>query len=127
VDVREVATAPTIYHITTATEWAAAVRLGRYEAPSLTGEGFIHCSEAGQVLRVANSIFRGRDGLVLLHIDTERLRPPVVYENLEGGTEKFPHVYGPINLDAVRRVTPFAPADDGRFNHHAAGLAAVGG
>jgi len=103
-------------------EWSEAVKRGRYEARSLTTEGFIHCSDRGQVIRVANSIFRSTGGLLLLHIDRERLRSPVVYENLEGGTEMFPHVYGPINLDAVRRVTPFEPAEDGSFDHHAAEL-----
>jgi len=108
----------TIFHITTEREWQEAVRRGRYEAQSLSTAGFIHCSDRHQVIRVANSIFRGVDRLVLLHIDTERLSSPVVYENLEGGAEMFPHVYGPIDLDAVRKVTPFRPAEDGRFDHH---------
>jgi len=114
--------APIIYHITTANEWSEAVKRGRYEARSLTTEGFIHCSDRGQVIRVANSIFRSTGGLLLLHIDRERLRSPVVYENLGGGTEMFPHVYGPIDLDAVRHVTLFEPAEDGSFDHHATEL-----
>ena len=32
------------------------------------------------------------------------------YENLEGGTQLYPHIYGPLNLDAVVRATPFRPA-----------------
>jgi uncharacterized protein (DUF952 family) len=108
----------TIFHITTEREWQEAVQRGRYGAPSLSTAGFIHCSGRHQVIRVANSIFRGVDGLVLLYVDMERLSSPVVYENLEGGAEVFPHVYGPIDLDAVRNVTPFEPAEDGSFDHH---------
>lgn len=37
------------------------------------------------------------------------------YENLEGGDEPFPHVYGAIELAAVIRVWPFRPDRDGRF------------
>lgn len=108
----------TIYHITTTVEWEQAQQLGHYRADSLRLEGFVHCSEAHQVVRVANFIFRGVQGLVLLHVDTDRLRARLVYENLDGGDELFPHVYGPIALEAVSRVTPFEPGDDGGFEHH---------
>jgi uncharacterized protein (DUF952 family) len=43
---------------------------------------------------------------VLLHIDPARLQAPVRYENLEGGRELFPHVYGPVPVSAVVDVTP---------------------
>ena len=106
-----------IFHITSESEWEEAVQRGRYEARSLSTAGFIHCSDRHQVIRVANSIFQGTGGLVLLHIDAERLSSTVVYENLEGGAEVFPHVYGPIDLGAVRNITPFGPAEDGSFDH----------
>lgn len=92
----------TIFHVTTHHEWALALRRGRHEAPSLMAAGFIHCSNGDQVTRVANSIFRGMHGLVLLHIAVDRLTSPVVYENLDNGAELFPHVYGPIDLAAAR-------------------------
>lgn len=107
-----------IFHITTAGAWREAEQRGRYEAPSLASAGFIHCSNRHQLVRVANHIFRRTTGLVLLHIDTKMLASPVIDENLEGGPEPFPHVYGPINLDAVARVTAFEPAEDGSFDHH---------
>lgn len=107
-----------IFHLTTNSEWRQAESHGRYEAPSLASAGFIHCSDCHQLSRVANHIFRGQTGLVLLHINTEKLTSQVVYENLDGGNELFPHVYGSVNLDAVVRVTPFEPAEDGGFDHH---------
>jgi len=88
---------------------------GRYEAPSLATQGFIHCSKPDQLLRVADGLFRGRAGLVLLTIDPGKLGAEVRYENLEGGSAMFPHVYGPLELEAITNVQPFAPGPDGRF------------
>lgn len=112
----------TIYHITSKDAWLAAQAQNQYRAPSLETQGFIHCSTAHQVTRVADALFARRPGLVLLHIDPARLTVPVVYENLEGGTEAFPHVYGPIDLEAVVAVSDFTPDADGRFGHHLARL-----
>jgi uncharacterized protein (DUF952 family) len=53
--------------------------------------------------------------LILLHIDPTRLDAKVVYENLEGGEQLFPHVYGPIPVPAVVGVTPLLPSEDGSF------------
>ena len=107
--------AGTIFHITTAAAWEQAKRDGAYAADSLATEGFIHCSERRQVLWVANIRFKGRTDLVLLHVDSTRLTAPVTYENLEGGADPFPHVYGPLNLDAVIEVVAFQPEADGTF------------
>ncbi|HLG54750.1 MAG TPA: DUF952 domain-containing protein [Vicinamibacterales bacterium] len=104
-----------LLHITTAAAWARAQEAGAYTADSLDTEGFIHCSERQQVVSVANMRFRGRMDLVLLHIDPSRLDASVRYENLEGGEELFPHVYGPIPVAAVVDVTPFVPLADGNF------------
>lgn len=109
----------TIYHITTEKQWHDAKHRSQYEAESLRSEGFIHCSNAAQVVQVANRLFRNMPGLILLHIETETLSPRLVYENLEGGEEPFPHVYGAINRAAIVGVSPFEPAPDGTFDHHA--------
>ena len=105
-----------ILHLTPAAAWAAAGNTGVYTADSLPSEGFIHCSEPGQALWVANTRFRGRTDLLLLHIDPARLTAPVRYENLEGGAEQFPHIYGPLNVDAVVGADPFPCMDDGCFD-----------
>lgn len=106
-----------IYHITTREAWESAQAGGVYRAASLETEGFIHCSEAHQVIRVANVLYAGQRGLVLLRIDPGRLVSRVVYENASGGTENFPHVYGPLNVEAVERVFRFEPGADGTFDH----------
>jgi uncharacterized protein (DUF952 family) len=79
-------------------------------------DGFIHCSTRDQVIQVANARFRGDSGLVLLHVDTDKVRHKIVYENLEGGQQLFPHIYGELNVDAVVRVAPFEPGADGSFS-----------
>lgn len=104
-----------IYHITTATEWEGAQREGAYAADSLPTEGFIHCSTRAQVLGVANTRFRGHSGLVLLEIDVAQVQPEIRYENLEGGEALFPHIYGPLGVDAVVAVHRFESGADGLF------------
>ncbi len=106
-----------LYHITLIEHWEAAQRKGSYDFDSLKAEGFIHCSLKEQVVRVANSRFRGRADLILLQIDEAKITAPVKVENLEGGYEKFPHIYGPLNLDAVVKVYPFEPNSEGEFSH----------
>jgi uncharacterized protein (DUF952 family) len=104
-----------IYHITRAEDWAAAQAAGSYRAGSLDHEGFIHFSTAAQVLRVANFFYRGQVGLVLLAVDEARLGAPLRYEESEPGLAPFPHLYGPLNLDAVVAVYAFPPEADGSF------------
>ncbi len=100
-----------ILHITTPADWERAQRDGSYTADSLQTEGFIHCSEPQQVAWVVNRHFKGRTGLILLHIDRSRLDADVRYENLEGGEQLFPHVYGAIPVSAVVKVTPLETLD----------------
>lgn len=95
-----------IYHVTTRGEWEAAQQSGRYEAPSLTSEGFIHCSEASQVEGVLQRYFSDKTDLVMLTIDTKKLTSRLQYDLAPSINEEFPHVYGPINTDAVVLVEP---------------------
>ena len=105
-----------IFHVTSRTAWSAAQASGQYTADTLAGQGFIHCSKAGQVLRVANLFYAGQHGLVLLEIDPARLRPELRWDpGADLVTELFPHVYGPLNLDAVVRALDFEPGSDGLF------------
>jgi glutathione S-transferase len=110
---------PRIYHITTASAWNQACSAGSYAEStrglSLAEVGFIHCSYAAQVPQVAQAYFQGVADLVLLVIDPGRLSAQLQDEDLAGQGQSFPHIYGPLNLDAVIAVVPFAPADDGSF------------
>ena len=68
-----------------------------------------------QVAGVANAFFRGVAKLVVLRIAIDKLNVEVRYEALEGGNVLFPHVYGPLNLDAVVAIIPLRPGRDGTF------------
>jgi len=103
-----------IFHITTRKAWDSAAE-GTYQPEMFTVDGFIHCSTRDQLIQVANIRFRGQSGLVLLSIDTDKVTPEIIYENLEGGIQLFPHIYGELNLDAVIQVTEFPPGADGYF------------
>jgi uncharacterized protein (DUF952 family) len=92
---------PIIYHVTTASDWEAANQKGFYEHPSLFAEGFIHCSQENQVAGVLERYFTGKTDLIKLVIDTEKLTSKFVFDWSPSTQDTFPHVYGPINTDAV--------------------------
>jgi len=104
-----------IFHITPLQDWELARAAGSYQADTLRSEGFIHCSTREQILATANRFYHGQAGLVLLQIEPARLTAPVRFENLEGGETLFPHIYGPLNLEAVTAALPFPPLPDGTF------------
>jgi uncharacterized protein (DUF952 family) len=104
-----------LFHITSADELRAAGQSGTYTPKAFGEDGFVHCSYGHQVAATANRIFRGRSDLVVLEIDPARLPGPVIDENLEGGAELFPHVYGPLPLSAVVQVHRLPCDEAGRF------------
>jgi len=95
---------PIIYHVTPAAEWQTAKEKGFYEHPTLIAEGFIHCSQEHQVAGVLERYFVGQTDLLRLNIDTDKLSSKFVFDWSPSTADTFPHVYGPINLDAVIAV-----------------------
>lgn len=94
-----------IVHVTTRAAWERAVAAGEpYRHPSLDTEGFVHCSTPDQVAATVARYFETTAGHVALVIDADRAGD-VRWEPSTGG-ERFPHVYGPIPLDAVVDVRP---------------------
>lgn len=112
-----------IYHITSRQAWRESQQAGEYRAESLESEGFIHCSTRAQVLPVAETFYREQSGLLLLMIDPSLLSSEVRWEPPSGGApppgvpegDLFPHVYGPINLDAVVTVYDLESNPDGKY------------
>lgn len=88
---------------------------GVYYGDTLASEGFIHCSTTQQVVKVANALYAGRKGLMLLCIDPDRVEAEIRYETPPGTDETYPHIYGPLNSEAVVQVVGFEPDLDGRF------------
>ena len=104
-----------LFHVALAADWAAATGSPerRYEVSTigrtLDEVGFVHCSFADQVAATAERFYRDRDDVLLLRIDPTRLDAVVRVENLEGGEEQFPHLYGPLPVDAVTAAEPLHP------------------
>lgn len=118
-----------ILHIIPEGVWARVQQYADYRGDTLDAEGFIHFSTPAQVTATANRRFKGHTGLLLLVVDPAKLAHELKYEAPFEGTaapgddyrdQRFPHLYGPLNLDAVLDALPFPPGDDGTFTLPAA-------
>lgn len=96
-----------IYHIVLPDDWAA-FDTEIYRARSLETEGFIHCSFSEQLNDVIRRYYGNRPEVVVLEIDTERLMSRVVNEP-STANEIYPHIYGPINRDAIVSAKNIGP------------------
>ena len=109
---------PEIFHIASAADWARVGETGEYTTStrgrSLAEEGFIHAARRDQLDGVRRAHYADADEpLVVLTIDTARLSSPWREEQVGG--EWFPHIYGPLNADAVTAAHPLHPAGAGSF------------
>ncbi len=107
-----------LLHLISSDEWSSATTKGDLRPESLRSAGFVHLSTPEQVHLPANRLYRGRDDLVLLHIDPARLDAPIRWES-GGATDPesmlFPHLYGALPVTAVIKVTSYRPGADGIF------------
>jgi uncharacterized protein (DUF952 family) len=97
---------PDILHITPRAKWDQAAPRGEYRGDTLATEGFIHCSTPEQLPWVVEKFYKGQTGLVVLRIDPEMLKAALNWENPHDASNLFPHIYGPLNADAVVEVVP---------------------
>jgi len=95
-----------VYHILASAEWERALSNNTYTPPAFEQDGFIHLCDEDQIAGVIERYFPEPEDLVVLRIKPEQLNAELRYENLFGGEEQFPHLYGPLNLDAVLEVLP---------------------
>jgi uncharacterized protein (DUF952 family) len=102
-----------IYHISKQGELENARQLGEYTPSEFEADGFIHCSTQEQLLAVANYIFHDAEDMVVLEIDSRLVDAEIRWE--EVGREKYPHIYGALNLDAVQAVKSLQRDQDGIF------------
>jgi uncharacterized protein (DUF952 family) len=111
--VAETAGRPT-FHLTPLAWWEAADPARPLGAPSLETEGFIHCTDgAAAMVETANRHYRFVPGdFVILTIDLERISSPW---SVEDPGRIYPHIFGPIDREAISAVVA-APRDaDGTF------------
>lgn len=97
-------------------QWYDARQAGEYIPSGFAREQFIHCSYSHQLLTVANRFYRGHSGLVILVIEPSKINSSLIEENLEGGTELYPHLYGVLSIDAVVKAIAFPCNADGSFD-----------
>lgn len=111
-----------VLHLAERPAWDAALATGRYTGSTrgraLDEVGFVHLSTAGQLPGVMAVVFAEvpAEHLVLLVVDlsaVEARGTAVRWENLDGGTEPYPHVYGPIAVEDVVATLPLDTADGG--------------
>lgn len=100
-----------LLHITERDSWLAAIPAGEYRMSTrgvtLAEQGFIHCSLRGQLRAVADLLYGGAAGdLVVLVIDSDKVPAAVRYEAAEPGGQEYPHIYGPLPVAAVTSVVP---------------------
>ena len=91
-----------IYHIVLPEVWNV-FEGDLYKAASLETEGFIHCSFAEQLDGVIGRYYSDKNSLVILEIDPELLMSRMIKEP-STNSEIYPHIYGPINRDAITAV-----------------------
>ena len=103
-----------IYKICSEALWREAERVGVFAGAAIDLEdGYIHFSTAAQAPETAARHFAGQGDLVLVAIDAGALGDGLRWEPSRGG-DLFPHLYGPLRLDAVRWVRPLPLGPDGR-------------
>lgn len=101
-----------IYKILADAAYEAAKTEGRFMGTSDDlRDGFIHLSAAHQVAGTLAKHYPGQDDLLLLAVDPEKLGPELKWEESRGG-DLFPHLYGPLPLEAIVSAEPLLLDDD---------------
>jgi uncharacterized protein (DUF952 family) len=103
-----------IYILCTKEHYEQAVLEGTYRPESLALEGFIHASPAEQLTRVANKYYREHLALCVMSIAVERIHSELRWETIANG-DVYPHIYGPLNMDAVQAVQTVTRQADGMY------------
>ena len=97
---------PVLYKIMSKQEWETAQAQGIYEGSEVDRrDGFIHLSAAHQVRATAQKHFSGKTELLLVFVREEGLGQSLKWEVSRGG-DLFPHIYGPLPLNAVSEAVP---------------------
>ena len=108
-----------LFHLTMPATWAEALANGAYpwstRGKRFAEVGFVHCSTWEQLEGVARFVYPGELTLTLLVIDPSAIEVQVRYESLDGGRERFPHIYGELPMSAVVRAITLHANTAGRF------------
>jgi uncharacterized protein (DUF952 family) len=103
----------TIYKVCSASAWREAERQGVFRGSADDRrDGFIHFSTATQLAGTVAKHFAGQTGLFLIAIDADALGDALKWEPSRGG-ELFPHLYGELDIGAVRKILDLRTRSDG--------------
>ncbi|HLB22870.1 MAG TPA: DUF952 domain-containing protein [Dehalococcoidia bacterium] len=102
------------YHLVAAEYFRDCDSSAPYVPPGFLDEGFIHCTDGEQNMAdTANRYYRDeRRMFVVLAIEKAAVTADIRYED-EAGI--YPHIYGPLNRDAIVAVLPILREADGTF------------
>ena len=102
------------YHLAPEPVWAAQADAPEYRPEAYAADGFIHCTDGEiNLLSVANTYYQSdpRPHVVLV-LNPGRVTAPIKYEDPDS---IYPHIYGPLNRDAVVDVRHAVRLADGSF------------
>jgi uncharacterized protein (DUF952 family) len=97
--------------------WQDAKHKGIYAWSTIDSElksdGFIHAANVNQALAIAARKYSKTKDLVLLFVDPKKLTTPLKYESTNSSPDSFPHIYGPVNTNAIYKVVPLMQKGSG--------------
>jgi uncharacterized protein (DUF952 family) len=95
-----------VHHLVRAIDWSDVTGT-KYSPPSLSEDGFIHFSTGEQVPQTVERYYSNVDDLLVVTVDVNKLTAELRWEDLTGHGE-FPHLYGPLDIDAVTDVRRYS-------------------
>ena len=105
-----------IFHLITEQDWNTSSGEEFWRPNSLADEGFIHCSrDEEQALKVVQRLYPDRSDLLALEVDTDKLQHSLICEPSRSG-EIYPHIYGPLETNAVVKVWRVKPDGLGGYS-----------
>lgn len=104
---RKIEKSKIILHICESETWETAKLKGEYAPASLKEKGYIHCSEIETLKYVSASHWQGKKDLIVLYIDKDKVKAKIKYEADQKSGRLYPHIYGPINIDAVTKIKKY--------------------
>jgi uncharacterized protein (DUF952 family) len=103
-----------IFHLVEPLYWQTFDKQGIYFSETFSDEKFIHCCTTEQLSGVLRRFYKGVGSVLKLEINDEKLINKPTYEATADG-EKFPHIYGGINKDAITKIEVLTEVSEGKY------------
>jgi uncharacterized protein (DUF952 family) len=103
-----------LFHLVAGAYYRDCDSTAPYTPESFADEGFIHCTDGlDNVTAVGNRYYKDdRRMYVVLVIERSKVAADIKYEDPDG---IYPHIYGPLNRDAISDILPVMREQDGSF------------